>query len=152
MRKIILFAAGAVALCLGIFYLFGNRASAGDSNVVACEYYFIEGTATIKSVTDAGKGEKNCPNHPVRVIFDFVPDDPSAKMNFLEKYPNKNVKYTIFDGMNPPAEWATSSGLTVGSTHKCARKQLSSGSCAPVVYAFHDVNIADPNLYSICNR
>ncbi len=98
-----------------------------------CTYAETPGVATIVSVEDAAAGGNNCANDPVRVVFDFTPDDPEASQPS-----DTGVSIGVADGKNPPREWVTDEGFTVGSQHRCLREDITSGTCTPVIYFFPD--------------
>ena len=52
------------------------------------------------------------------------------------------ARLTISEGVNPPRQWVESEGLTVGSQHVCTRRDISSGTCSPLLFDFTDVDYA----------
>jgi len=106
----------------------------------SCQYMDIPGIATIVSVETAPTTDYNCGN-AVRVIFDFVPNDPAAINNyrFLSWLDTGNY-FTVGAGMNPPQTWVLQQGLTAGSQHACVRSEITSGACTPVIFSFPDIN------------
>ncbi|HET8538982.1 MAG TPA: hypothetical protein VFL83_03820 [Anaeromyxobacter sp.] len=99
-------------------------------------YADTPGTARIASVETAPPGESSCTNDPVRVLFDFAPQDP-ARTDLAATA----VPLTIGSGQHPPRAWVTSSGLTVGSEHPAVRSDQQ-GPCPPVTFRLTDVDAA----------
>lgn len=91
-----------------------------------CEYEDIPGKARIVSVDPAPKAGPNCTMERVKVVYDFIPDDPS-ETDLVEK----GWVLTTDIGQNPPRSWVESSGLTVGSEHPAIRSEITQGSCPP---------------------
>ncbi|MBJ6727179.1 hypothetical protein [Geomesophilobacter sediminis] len=91
------------------------------------------------SITAAPSNAYNCNNDPVEVRFTFTPTDP-AQSNSLT---DNNVTLTVGDGINPPRDYITAKGFTVGSTHTCVRKNIVSGACAPVGFEFPTSDFSD---------
>jgi hypothetical protein len=107
----------------------GGAAQVGGGG---CIYGDLIGTSAIVKVVTADSDENNCPNDPVAVTFQFTPDDSGAT--------GSESKLTIGDGKNPPRSWVKASGLVEGSVHKCVRRDIVEGACAPVVYDFPDLD------------
>jgi hypothetical protein len=82
-------------------------------------------------------GEYSCPNDPVKVTFDFVPDDPSLSGKAVAGW-----AVTIHAGMNPPAAAVAACGLGVGSVHSAVRKDEQGGACTPLVVLLTDLGAA----------
>ena len=101
-----------------------------------CDYDHTPGVATIISVETAGADDFNCPNDPVVVVFDFVPDDPADAA--LAK---TGERLWIGDGKNPPRPWVEAEGLTVGSTHTCIRDDITAGTCTPLLFDFPNLDL-----------
>lgn len=100
-----------------------------------CKYVDTPGVATIVSVESADPDALNCTNDPVEVIFDYQPDDPaSADLAVTGR------RLKISEGVNPPREWVESEGLIVGSQHVCIRRDITSGTCTPLLFEFADVD------------
>jgi len=100
-----------------------------------CEYEDTPGMATIVSVESAPTNALNCTNNPVEVIFDFQPDEP-ARVNLAAT----GHTFTIGEGVNPPLSWVQAEGLTPGTQHACIRRDITKGTCTPVLYQFPDVD------------
>ncbi len=100
-----------------------------------CEYENTSGVATITSVEPASTNGLNCTNDPVEVVFDFTPDD-AADAGLAAT----GRTLTIGEGLNPPLSWVQAEGLTVGSQHTCIRRDITKGTCTPVLYRFPDVD------------
>ncbi len=120
--------------------------NSGDGDIVGgpCEYNEIIGTAVITSIVDADPGNYNCDNDPVEVIFNFTPDNPDAGDGY--RFPDTsdtNQTLTIGGGMNPPEEYMTIKGITAGSSHACIRKEITSGTCTPVIFEFSAIDLTD---------
>jgi hypothetical protein len=100
-----------------------------------CTYQDTPGVATIVSVETANPSDNNCPNDPVEVVFDFAPDDPD--IGDLEA---TRFSLTISSGTNPPLSWVTAEGLEVGTQHPCMRRDITRGTCTPIIYTFTEVD------------
>ena len=100
-----------------------------------CEYDDTPGTATIVSVQDADPAGNNCANDPVEVIFDFTPDDAGAADLAATGW-----HLTISAGENPPRAWVEDEGLTEGSEHSAIRRDITQGTCTPILYEFTEVD------------
>jgi hypothetical protein len=123
----------AVAIC--------SEATAGRLLGGPCKYKAISGIATITDVNSAPADGYNCQD-AVEVIFNFSPDDPSAIANYrFKKYPDADQRFTLGAGLNPPGQWSQRVGLVSGSSHRCIRNEIISGSCVPVHYVFPDLDI-----------
>lgn len=105
-----------------------------------CEYAAINGHATIVEVKTAPADAYNC-REAVEVIYSFTPDDPSAADSYrFADYPDAHRRFTLGAGMNPPRQWAHRMGLIQGSSHRCIRKEIVSGTCVPVKFDFPDID------------
>ncbi len=100
-----------------------------------CKYHDTPGVATIVSVDAADPGDLNCPNDPVEVVFDFEPDDPDAG-----NLAATGLSLTISEGLNPAFSWVTEEGLEVGTQHPCLRRDITRGTCTPIIYQFTEVD------------
>ncbi len=105
-----------------------------------CEYTSVSGVATIVSVEAAGSDETNCSNDPVKVTFSFVPDDATATQSYTITYISDDSIELQVSSANPPSEWVQAEGLTVGSEHPCVRKEITSGTCTPLIFELTDVD------------
>ena len=101
-----------------------------------CYYKEIPGIATIKEIKKADPSEYNCKNDPVTVVFDFAPNDSSLKKS-------NDHHLTIGAGMNPPRKWVQQQKITEESEHPCIRKEISIGTCTPVVFKFTKLDFND---------
>ena len=109
-----------------------------------CKYNTISGVATIVSIGEPDPNEYNCANNPVKVIFDFAPEEPNAEESYsYPEWSDTGNSLTISDGANPPGSWVQDEGLIVGSEHPCLRKEIVSGTCTPVIFEFTDINYAE---------
>lgn len=119
----------------------GSDSDAADIAGGRCEYKDFQGSATITAVTEPDAGEDNCKN-AVKIIFTFTPNDASAPDQYrFSQWPDNEQKFTVGSGKNPPKDWAESVGLIIGSTHKCVRSEIISGTCTPVIYSFPDIDL-----------
>jgi hypothetical protein len=106
-----------------------------------CEYVDIPGIARVVSANEADPADFNCKN-AVEVIFDFIPDDPAAIDDYL--FPTSKdtgKRLTVGSGMNPPKTWVLEQGLTEGSEHSCIRREITKGTCTPVIFHFPDIDM-----------
>jgi len=101
-------------------------------------YEQTPGTGHVTAVETAPAGENNCPNGPVKITFDFTPDDPA-----LAALAAAGRTVTIGDGKNPPSAAVAACGLTVGSTHAAVRKDEQGGSCPPLNVELTDLGGAE---------
>jgi hypothetical protein len=106
-----------------------NEASLIDNVGGPCTYDSYPGTCKITAVDTPAADAAACPQTPVTITFDFTPTDPSAP----SKYNFPGFADTAVQAM------ITATGLTVGSTHPCARKEQTAGACTPVLFEFTDV-------------
>lgn len=105
-----------------------------------CEYFAINGHATIVEVKTAPADAYNC-RDAVEVIYSFAPDDPSVAVSYrFADFPDARRRFKLGAGMNPPRQWAYRMGLVPGSSHRCIRKEIVSGTCVPVKFEFPDID------------
>ena len=128
-----------ISLCCALCMLLSCEPIVGGP----CEYVDIPGTATIVSVTPVS--EDAAPAYDaVEVLFDFVPDDPSAAEKYLfPEWPDSGQKMTLWGGTSLPRQWVQDQGLAVESLHSCIRSEIIEGTCTPVVFSFPD--LSDPD-------
>jgi len=100
-----------------------------------CAYDETPGVATIISVSAAGPDGYNCPNDPFEVVFDFVPTDPEAA-----DLAQTGRHLTVSAGANPPLAWIEDEGLTEGTQHNVVRRDITKGTCTPLLFRFIDVD------------
>jgi hypothetical protein len=106
-----------------------------------CEYNEIHGAAIINAVVEPDVGEDNCKN-AVKILFTFTPDDASVPDDYrFGEWPDQNQSFTVGGGKNPPKAWAESAGLVQGSTHKCVRSDIITGTCTPVIFSFPEIDV-----------
>lgn len=99
-----------------------------------CSYIDVPGVAKITSIETAGTGLNNCRN-AVEVLFDFVPDDPTAPQRYrVPTWPDAGRHLIVGDGKNPSLEWVTAREISVGKEYPCLRQEITSGTCTPVVF------------------
>ncbi len=101
-------------------------------------YAQTPGSGHVTAVEPAPAGENNCANNPVKITFDFTPDDPA-----LAALAITGRTVTISDGKNPPSAAVAACGLTVGSEHPAVRKDEQGGSCPPVIVQLTDLAQVD---------
>lgn len=124
-------------LAFGVVFSILAQPDRGDPPLFGgpCDYVDTPGVATIVSVSAADPGDLNCSNDPVVVNFDFLPDDPAqAGLAAL------GVRLRISEGVNPPRAWTEAEGLVTGSLHPCVRRDISSGTCTPLLFVLSDVD------------
>jgi hypothetical protein len=109
-----------------------------------CSYSDTKGTAIIRSVMAAPAGGNNCTADPVKVVFDFAPDNPDAGTPAnavgFPPAPNTNRTFTIGDGENPPRACLASLGITVGATFPTTRRDLTAGTCTPTIFELDNLD------------
>ncbi len=107
-----------------------------------CVYNKFEGYAVIKSISNAPADEYNCPDQPMKILFEFTPLNLSDR----QKYKFTNISDTsrslqINDGANPSLNWIKKNKIEVGKKYKCFRTEIASGTCTPVGFTFSDLNL-----------
>ena len=113
-----------------------------------CEYAEIPGTATIISMGPPTGAVANCGNDPVEVRFDFTPNDANARDAYRCPHSSDNNRQLLVgEGKNPPRSYMESKGITVGSTHKCIRMEITEGTCTPVLFEFSKIDLSDYGDY-----
>jgi hypothetical protein len=106
-----------------------------------CTYVDIPGTATIRSVTPDTSPPRTCTN-TVTVIYDFAPEDPTAVDRYrIPSWPDTGRTLSFPDG------WADKEGITPGSEHLCIRREITRGTCTPVIFEFPDFDMSDVEDY-----
>ena len=106
-----------------------------------CKYVETPGVAIIAAIEEPLPDEYNCPNNPVKVVFDFVPDDPDAAADY--RYPDRSDsgnRLTVSGGANPSSEWVQAEGLVVESAYPAVRKEIVRGTCTPVIFEFTELD------------
>jgi len=110
----------------------------------SCSYADTKGTAIIKSVMTAPAGENNCTADPVKVVFDFAPDNPdagtAANAVGVPPAPNTDRTFTIGDGENPPRACLAILGITIGATFPATRRDLTAGTCTPTIFELDNLD------------
>jgi hypothetical protein len=104
-----------------------------------CRYDNVAGMAVITSVVDAEDFQG------VRILFDFNPDDPSARSRYrFPTWPDQQSSLTIQGGMNPSRQWASRHKVAPGKTFRCIRREMVFGACTPVIFEFPELpNVED---------
>ena len=140
---------GRIALLVGLIGLLAAPACNLTTGVTddqtpvggACTYAEIAGAATIVSVTQADPSLYNCQNDPVEVVFDFVPNDPTATGSYrFPAWADTGQHLTVSGGANPARQWTLDAGLTPGTQHPCVRSEITAGTCTPVIFTLSDVD------------
>jgi hypothetical protein len=103
-----------------------------------CAYTDIPGWARVVSIQAAPPKAHNCPNDPVEVRFDFIPADPS-----LEAKQAEDLTLTVGAGMNPARSYVAAKGIVKGKTYRCVRREITKGTCTPVLYTFPKIDLSD---------
>jgi hypothetical protein len=96
-------------------------------------YTDTPGTGRITAVEAPPPGEYSCSNDPVRIAWEFTPDDPALAARAGTAY------VTYGAGANPPRAAVAACGLTVGSVHPAVRKDEHGGACPPVLFELADL-------------
>ncbi len=116
-------------------------------NIGECHYDSIPGTATIVSIEPGQTGTHTCVN-PVEVVFDFAPDDSTARERYLyPEWPDTSVFLVVGSGNHPPEEWVILQGITVGNQYPCNRKEDTGHSCPPVVFELLEIDFSNWSDY-----
>lgn len=100
-----------------------------------CCYVDVPGEATIVAVEDVVDDQPSCPNDPVRVIFDFEPDDSGDRVEA------DNGRRLLLPGdLNPPRQWVIDEGISEGSVQSAVRQDVTNGGCESFKIDFTDVD------------
>jgi len=147
MKKIVLLILILLCAGVGIFasYICLNIPYETDFSYVGggCKYRDVKGTAVITEIVDAlyvnkyGMAGNNCPNKPVYVSFDFIPDNPITESLFGTSFTSKN-RYLHVENKNPPKEIIIEKGIKVGNKYKAIKHEIKSGACPPVNFSFSE--------------
>ncbi len=118
-----------------------------DDLIISCVTYVdTPGQAKILRVEDAPPGECSCPNDPVAVYYEFIPDVPEAEPpRWYDEFDHEDGwRLRIGAGMHPPRAWVLQEGLTPGSFHRCIRRHIATTSRLmmpnPIVFKFPDLD------------
>lgn len=131
----------ACVTCLVMMAVLGCARTAKSVPAVVggpCAYKDIPGWARVVSIRAAPAKANNCPNHPVVVRFDFIPDDPK-----LTSKQAQDLTLTVAGGMNPARAYITAKGIAKGKTYRCVRREIMQGTCTPVLYTFPKIDLSD---------
>ena len=107
-----------------------------------CDYQSTAGIALIQEWAAVSPEENNCAQ-AVRLVFDFVPDDPDASRHYPTRtvdVPDTSRTLMVGGGKNPPLQWVVDQGLTPGSIHRCERRDITAGTCTPVNFRFLEID------------
>lgn len=117
-----------------------------DPAGTGCRYLYSDGTIAITGIEAAPATVNRCERDPVVVRFTFEPDDPASRRCARdEQVPlEARWRFTIGDGKAPPRSCIDGAAITVGSRLRVRRRDIVSGSCTPVLFAF------DSQLVSSC--
>lgn len=129
------FLAKALLLC-GLLVSCGPMIVGGP-----CKYDQIPGVAVVVSIEEQPASEGGGCSNPVRVVFNFVPDDPDATAGY--RFPERSDDghhLTVSGGFDPPSEWVQAEGLVVGSAYPAVRKEIVRGTCTPVIFEFTELD------------
>lgn len=108
-----------------------------------CTYREIPGNAVITRISKADPNAGNCKNG-MEIRFSFTPDDPRAQNSYIfPQHSDEEQRLTVGAGMNPSSQWIEAKGITVGSGYRCIRKEITQGSCTPVLFVFPDIDFSD---------
>lgn len=109
----------------------------------SCNYTEILGVAVITSIQEPDSGSYNCMNG-VKVLFDFTPGDPTAPQRYrFSEWPDTGQSLTVGAGANPAIEWVTSKNITAGNRYRCFRREITTGTCTPVLFEFKTIDFSD---------
>jgi hypothetical protein len=105
-------------------------------------YSVIPGWATVTTLREPDALAYNL-GDAVKIVFDFVPDDPAAGERYLHPgVADQGQVLTVGAGANPPRSWAVQMGFTPGSRHRCLRRELRRGVSTPVLFEFPEIDDA----------
>ncbi|MFO7939642.1 MAG: hypothetical protein R6U66_07830 [Bacteroidales bacterium] len=136
------------ALMFGSFILFAAASCEEEEKPAKnnCIYKKIPGKAIIISITDAPANANNCPNNPMLIEFNFIPDNKDATSTYL--FPNweDNSNFiTIHDGKNPSTTWIDRNEIKLDTELTCYRNEITEGTCTPVTFEFPDLDTSPEN-------
>ena len=117
-----------------------------------CDSLYVEGTATIVSVTDIDS--LTACGWLAEVRYDFTPDDePFIPAKVYESIPQKDILYRVIYYKYPPKRWLDSVGIVVGTEHRCSYVRYwgsgaFAGSCGGWDWDYLD--IIEEGVYDSC--
>lgn len=108
-----------------------------------CSYSDHPGKATIIEVTPIPQpksAQAQQPYQPYRVLFTFAPSKPVPGQLFT---PGKAYDLTLSGGTPPGPKFLKKYGIKPGATFKTDLHIITSGTCSPVVFTFHGIDVYD---------
>ena len=72
---------------------------------------------------------------PVKVIYNFEPDDPTMRSRYrMYTWRDDNLYLEFDDSESVPLSWVKAANIRIGSKYRCVRSELRSGACTPVIH------------------
>lgn len=108
-----------------------------------CSYADFPGkidVIVVQPAPRAGAGAPALPYQPYRVIFTFTPS--GAVKHPLYK-PAKTYELTLAGGEAPGPAFLNKYGIRPGGQFKTELHLITAGTCSPVVFTFHGVDVHD---------
>lgn len=93
-----------------------------------CAYRDIRGIATITSISQ---------DNPNKVVIKYDFKQLNKVRYEFPKFSDKNIAFFVKGhGSFPPLSWVKAQKMKVGAKYNCIRREITSGACTPVVFAF----------------
>jgi hypothetical protein len=108
-----------------------------------CSYTDHPGKAAIIEVTPIPQpkdAQARHPYQPYRVLFTFEPSRPVSGQLFT---PGKAHELTLSGGTPPGPKFLKKYGIKPGATFRTDLHVIASGTCSPVVFTFHGIDVFD---------
>lgn len=108
-----------------------------------CSYADYPGKASIIEVTPVPQpkqAQAQLPYQPYRVIFTFEPSKPVPGQLYT---PGKAYELTLSGGTPPGPKFLKKYGIKPGASFKTDLHVIASGTCSPVVFTFHGIDVFD---------
>lgn len=108
-----------------------------------CSYENYPGAISIIAVEPIPQPKNpsaRLPYQPYRVIFTFAPAKPVPHPVFQ---PGKTQELTLSGGTPPGPEFLKRYGIHPGASFKTDLHLITSGTCSPVVFTFHGIDVFD---------
>ena len=138
-----------IFLCLFAAIVLGGWALPASPRALAksvggpCAYDDFPGTATILSVEpipQSGNLLERPPYQPYRVLFTFAPAKPVPHPLYQ---PGKAHELTLSGGTPPGPAFLKKYGIGPGAAFKTELHLIASGTCSPVAFTFHGIDVFD---------
>jgi hypothetical protein len=108
-----------------------------------CSYADYPGTASIIAVDPVPRstaGSHALPYQPYRVVFTFTPRTAVPHPLYA---PAKTYELTLSGGQAPGPAFLKKYGIRVGASFTTQLHLITAGTCSPVVFTFHGIDVYD---------